>query len=116
MSKICWCTRPHETDEGVRVIWAFNERGIGVNYVTAYITPAMVSHRDWSDVILPNILREMAERLEREVKLVELRWFRAEILSCGEWRDYRAMTLDGAVSLAEAEWGPEDIGRVIERR
>ncbi|ABW23107.1 hypothetical protein SPCB_031 [Pseudomonas phage vB_PaeP_SPCB] len=44
------------------------------------------------------------------------KWYRAEIISIGEWREYRAATLEQAVTLAEEEFGADDIGRVIEKR
>ncbi|AFR52568.1 hypothetical protein [Pseudomonas phage PAXYB1] len=49
----------------------------------------------------------------------ELRWYRAEVLGLGrdvEWREYRAATLEQAATLAEEEFGAENIGRVIEKR
>ncbi|CAK25961.1 hypothetical protein [Pseudomonas phage LKD16] len=44
------------------------------------------------------------------------KWYRAEIISIGEWREYRAATLEQAATLAEEEFGADDIGRVIEKR
>ena len=44
------------------------------------------------------------------------KWYRAEILSIGEFREYRASSVDVAAELAAEEFGEDDIGRVTEKR
>lgn len=44
------------------------------------------------------------------------RWYRAEILSIGEYREYRAASVDIAAELAAEEFGEDDIGRVTQKR
>ncbi|WP_196775052.1 hypothetical protein [Pseudomonas tolaasii] len=44
------------------------------------------------------------------------KWYRAEILSIGEFREYRAESVDAAAELAAEEFGEDDIGRVTEKR
>lgn len=43
-------------------------------------------------------------------------WYRAEILSIGEFREYRAASVEIAAELAAEEFGEDDIGRVVQRR
>lgn len=56
--------------------------------------------------------------LQFETPLVSFteKWFRAEILSIGEFREYRASSVDVAAELAAEEFGEDDIGRVTEKR
>lgn len=44
------------------------------------------------------------------------KWYRAEILSIGEFREYRASSVDVAAELAAEEFGEDDVGRVTEKR
>jgi hypothetical protein len=44
------------------------------------------------------------------------RWFRAEIISISEFREYRAGSVDEAAVLAAEEFGEDDIGRVTQKR
>lgn len=44
------------------------------------------------------------------------RWYRAEVLSISEFREYRAGSVDEAAQLAAEEFGEDDIGRVTEKR
>lgn len=48
-------------------------------------------------------------------KLTE-KWYRAEILDIGEFREYRAPSVDVAAELAEEEFGADNVGRVTEKR
>lgn len=44
------------------------------------------------------------------------KWYRAEILSIGEFREYRAASVELAAELAAEEFGEDDIGRVTQKR
>lgn len=44
------------------------------------------------------------------------KWYRAEILSIGEYREYRAASVELAAELAAEEFGEDDIGRVTQKR
>lgn len=44
------------------------------------------------------------------------RWYRAEVLSINEFREYRAGSLEEAAVLAAEEFGEDDIGRITEKR
>lgn len=52
------------------------------------------------------------------LKFLELdhKWYRAEVLSIGEFREYRARTVEAAADMAAEEFGEDDIGRVTEKR
>ena len=56
--------------------------------------------------------------LEFKTPLVNFneKWYRAEILSIGEFRSYRAASVEIAAELAAEEFGEDDIGRVTEKR
>lgn len=45
-----------------------------------------------------------------------MKTYKAEILSIGEWRWYKASDIGAAQVLAEEEFGEDDIGRIIEVR
>jgi hypothetical protein len=44
------------------------------------------------------------------------KWYRAEVLSINEFREYRAASVELAAELAAEEFGEDDIGRVTEKR
>lgn len=44
------------------------------------------------------------------------KWYRAEVLSLGEFREYRAASVEIAAELAAEEFGEDDIGRITEKR
>jgi hypothetical protein len=48
--------------------------------------------------------------------MTKRKWFKAEILSLGEWRQYVGRRIEDALHRAIAEFGEDDIGRVIEVR
>ncbi|AZS49139.1 hypothetical protein HOV25_gp06 [Pseudomonas phage RLP] len=113
--KILWKVSPHEIFLNVHVIRAHEVFDGGVNYVTGYITKSDTESPEWPQYFQA-VIQEMQDTLLSQCKLAVERWFRAEIISIGEWREYRAMTLEEAAGMAEAEFGQDDIGRVIERR
>lgn len=45
-----------------------------------------------------------------------MKWYRAEVLSISEFREYRAESVEQAAELAAEEFGEDDIGRVTEKR
>lgn len=45
-----------------------------------------------------------------------MKWYRAEVLSISEFREYRAESVEQAADLAAEEFGADDIGRVTEKR
>lgn len=47
---------------------------------------------------------------------VQLKRYKAEILSINEWRWYDAPSISRAVEMAAEEFGVDDIGRVVEKR
>lgn len=44
------------------------------------------------------------------------KWYRAEVLSISEFREYRARSVEAAADMAAEEFGEDDIGRVTEKR
>lgn len=48
--------------------------------------------------------------------VVSEKWYRAEVLSISEFREYRARSVEAAADMAAEEFGEDDIGRVTEKR
>ncbi|AVX47638.1 hypothetical protein C5022_000035 [Pseudomonas phage vB_PaeP_130_113] len=122
MSKLQWSVRqPHTpanpTDD--RIVVCHREVVGGVNFACHARLAGTPSYDGQDPADLEYIIQDLTGLLTSTSRLAQMRWYRAEVLGLGrdiEWREYRAPTLEAAATLAEEEFGAENIGRVIERR
>ncbi|WVX90871.1 hypothetical protein [Pseudomonas phage PJNP013] len=119
-SKLSWSViQPHTPDNPTpnRIVECRREVVGGLNYARSACSPGNPEFVGRGDLrYLASVFEELTDLLMSTSRLADLRWYRAEVLSIGEWREYRAITLEQAATLAEEEFGADDIGRVIEKR